>query len=78
MMDILVAKAAVGSLLKSPGLSKEILIYGGEPLLEFALVKKISLFAKKEAQKNKKELVVSVATNGLLLDSEKLLFFQKK
>lgn len=76
-MDILVAKAAVGSLLKSPGLSKEILIYGGEPLLEFALVKKISLFAKKEAQKNKKELVVSVATNGILLDSEKLLFFKK-
>jgi len=72
-----VAKYAIKALVESPGVNKKVLIYGGEPLLEFELVKELILFARKEAKKNKKELTISIATNGILIDVEKLLFFKK-
>ena len=48
--------------------------YGGEPLLEFSLIKEIVHYAKEQAQKRSKKLVFSITTNGTLLDDEKIHF----
>ena len=48
--------------------------YGGEPLLEFDLIKKVVAFAEEEAKQVEKDLVFSITTNGTLLDDEKIHF----
>ena len=77
MMDFLTAQKAIDLLLISPGKKKLLLIYGGEPLLHPSL-KKIILLALDKAKNLKKELDISLATNGLLLDKDFLSFFKKK
>ncbi len=77
-MDYFTAKKAIKFLISSRGKEKMLLIYGGEPLLYFNLLQKIILFARKEAQKNKKNLIISLATNGILLTKEYLEFFRKE
>jgi hypothetical protein len=57
---------AVGIFLRSPGRTKTLEIYGGEPLMEFELVKKIITSARALARKLGKTLAVSVASNGVL------------
>jgi uncharacterized protein len=64
-------------LLNSPGSQKVLIIYGGEPLLYFDLLKKIIIFAQKKAKILKKSLIVSLGTNGILLNQNQLNFFKK-
>ncbi len=71
------AKQAVRNLILSPGKEKQLLLYGGEPLLYFDLLKKIIIFAQSLVRQKNKQLAVSVATNGTLIRKEHLKFFQK-
>ena len=60
--------------INSKGKKKILEIYGGEPLLEFKLLKKIVALAQKKALKKKKELFVSVASNGVLIKRKHLAY----
>lgn len=57
---------AVEMFLGSPGKTKTLEIYGGEPLMEFGLVREIITYARGLARKSGKTLAVSVASNGVL------------
>lgn len=61
--------------LSSPGGTKLLMIYGGEPLLHFPLLKRVIAFSREAAARNGKKLIVSIGTNGILLDGENLAFF---
>ena len=68
---------SVRMLLASPGVIKKLLIYGGEPFLKFDLVKEISLYARNEARKAKKELDLSICTSGAVpFKKEQLQFLR--
>ena len=51
----------------------QIIIYGGEPLTNFDLVKKIIMYIRKV----KKDLTVTIITNGTLLRDEEIKFLKK-
>lgn len=72
------AKKAISSFLSNSS-SKEFLIrfFGGEPLLEFNLVKDIIHYAGHYAKTNGKKIVFNLTTNGILLDAKKIDFFGK-
>ena len=53
-------------LLSSPGKVKKLLLYGGEPFLNFELVREISLYARAEALKAGKDLDLSICTSAAL------------
>jgi len=71
------AKKALDFFLNSLGRQKVLIIYGGEPLLHFDLLKKIIILAQKKARILGKSLIISVGTNGILLDQEQLNFFRR-
>lgn len=66
------AKKAVDLLLGSPGQDKLLMVYGGEPFLKFELVKQIIKYAKNKAKHHKKNLRISLGTNGILADKDKI------
>lgn len=76
-MNLISAKRSVDLLLSSPGQDKLFSMYGGEPLLNFKLIKDICPYALLEARKLNKNLTVSICTNGTLLTREHLSFFRK-
>lgn len=49
--------------------------YGGEPLLEYELIKKIIAYA--ETRSRGKNILYSITTNGTLIDEEKIKLFQQ-
>ena len=51
--------------------------FGGEPLLQFELVKKLTKYADEEARKKGFDVNFSIATNGTLVDDEVLGFFEE-
>jgi sulfatase maturation enzyme AslB (radical SAM superfamily) len=77
LMDLETAKKSIDLLLSSPGNKKLLMIYGGEPLLH-PYLEEIILSALDKAKDLKKELDISLATNGLLLDKDFLSFFKKE
>lgn len=61
--------------LSSPGKVKKLLLYGGEPFMNFEIVREISLFARAEALKAGKDLDLSICTSaGLPIKREWLEF----
>ena len=70
------ALKAVDILMASPGKKKRLEIYGGEPFLKFELVKKIVKAARTARNKYLKNLSISIATNGILLNSSHLKFLK--
>lgn len=68
---------AINFFLNSPGNQKVLIVYGGEPLLYFDLVKRLINFAQEKAKKLKKSLVISLGSNGILLNQEQLDFFRE-
>ncbi|MCG2726363.1 MAG: hypothetical protein L6420_08975 [Elusimicrobia bacterium] len=68
------ALRAVKIFIASPGKKKLLEIYGGEPLLYFDLVDKIISKAFKMAEIQNKDLVISVASNGVLMDEKSLRY----
>lgn len=76
-MDWHTAKRGVELLLKTKGKKKLLKIYGGEPLLNFPLIKKIVPHAEKLALKYGKELTVTICSNMVLFNAENLKFIKK-
>jgi len=76
-LDFGIAKKAIDFFLSLEGNSKKIKFFGGEPVLEFDLLKKIVLGSKSEAAKLNKKIRFVLTTNGLLLNKEVLNFFKK-
>lgn len=71
-----VAFKAVDLLIKGSGNKKELVVdlYGGEPILNFELVKKVIRYCKSREKETKKEFHFLLATNGTLLTLEKAKF----
>ena len=55
----------------------EIDFFGGEPLMNFEVVKKLVFYARKQEKIHNKNFRLTITTNGVLLDSEKLDFINK-
>jgi len=71
------AKRAVDMLLRESRSAKAVTIvfFGGEPVLEYGLIKKVALYAEKKAKACGKQLTFHMTTNGTLIDKEKMAFF---
>lgn len=52
--------------LSSPGAVKKLLLYGGEPFMNFEIVREISLYARAEAARAGKDLDLSICTSAAL------------
>ena len=76
-MEWKVAKKAIDFFLNSKGKNKILKIYGGEPLLNFNIVKKIVPYAKKQAISKNINLTFSLCTNAVLLEQKHIDFFKK-
>ena len=71
-MDLKTAKATVDFIFQSPAKAIQIEFQGGEPLLNFPVVKYILEYSAKMAKKHNKELGYSLVSNLTLMDDEKL------
>ncbi|RKI36486.1 radical SAM protein, partial [Corallococcus sp. AB049A] len=65
-------KKALDFLLKNSGNRKnlEVDFFGGEPLMNFDLVKKLVEYGREEEKKYNKHFRFTITTNGMLLDEE--------
>lgn len=79
-MSLDVAKAAVDFLIRESGNRKvlEVDFFGGEPLMNFDVVRETVYYAKSQADKAGKKFLFTTTTNGLLLDDEKIKFFNEE
>lgn len=79
-MSLQTAKAAIDFLIRESGSRKvlEVDFFGGEPLMNFDVVKETVYYAKAEAQKRGKRFLFTTTTNGLLLDDEIIKFFNEE
>ncbi len=80
LMTYETGKNAIDFLLENSGDRKnlELDFFGGEPLMNFKVVKQIVEYARsREAEYNKK-FRFTITTNGLLLDDEKIEFINKE
>lgn len=71
-------RGLVRLMLSSPGRIKKLLIYGGEPFLEFELAKRVALFARAEAAKAGKDLDLSICTSGFSVTRGQLEFLREQ
>ncbi|MGC8641609.1 MAG: radical SAM protein [Isosphaeraceae bacterium] len=70
-----VAERAILELLSQPGIeSPGVALYGGEPLLNWELAKRVIVFSLEQAEARGKTATLSVTTNGTLLTDEKIRF----
>lgn len=74
LMPFDVAKRAVDFLIANSGSRQhlEIDFFGGEPLLNWDVVKQTVEYAEAEAKKNNKIMKLTMTTNGVLLNQEKI------
>lgn len=66
------AKRVIDLVMSNPPYHKIIRVYGGEPLLHFGLVEKVSKYAREMEKKEKKKLVLTLCTNTILLNKKYL------
>ena len=78
-MSSATAFKSVDWLLKLSGKIKSthITFFGGEPFLNFPLIKEIVSYGKKEAKKLNKNIKFAIITNGTILNDEIVFFIQK-
>ncbi|MCZ8521076.1 MULTISPECIES: PapB family radical SAM/SPASM ranthipeptide maturase [Paenibacillus] len=71
-MSIDVAKGAVDYLIRTSGERKDLylIFFGGEPLLNYNLVKETVLYAEQQGQIHNKRFSFSMTSNGTLITSE--------
>ena len=72
LMSAEVGKKAIDFVIKNSAERKNIEIdyFGGEPLMNFDVVKEITDYAKKEGEKHGKNFRFTITTNGILLNDE--------
>ena len=77
MMSLDTAKAAIDFLITNSGKRKvlEVDFFGGEPLMNFEVIKKTVYYAKEQAAKVGKRFLFTTTTNALLLNDEVIEFF---
>ncbi|MDD3897848.1 MAG: SPASM domain-containing protein, partial [Syntrophomonadaceae bacterium] len=78
-MEEKTAFQAVDWLIEQSGKMKKIHLgfFGGEPFLNFPLMKAVVEYAEKKVREMGKEVGFSATTNGTLLDDEKIAFIKK-
>ena len=77
-LDFPALKRTIDFFFLLPGNKKTVSFTGGEPLLEYPLLKKIYLYTKRKAKKQNIDLNLAVTTNGTLLSKERCHFFEKQ
>lgn len=79
MMPLEVGKKAIDFVIEKSGDRKNIEVdfFGGEPLMNFEVVKELTAYAKEQGKKNGKVFRLTITTNGVLLDDEKLAFINE-
>lgn len=79
LMSAEVGKKAIDMLIKASGKRKnlEIDFFGGEPLMNFDVVKQIVEYARSLEAQHGKNFRFTITTNGILLDDEKLDYINK-
>lgn len=78
-LDERTAYRAVDWLIEQSGKNRKIHIgfFGGEPFLNFSMMKKVVEFARKRAGEENKTAAFHMTTNATLLDDEKIGFIEK-
>jgi len=79
LMSLEIAKKAVDLLLSNSGNKKNIEIdfFGGEPMLNFDVIKKTVAYARENQEKYNKEVHFTITTNGTILDDDSLAFINE-
>lgn len=74
-----VAKAAIDMTLQHKKCAEYVIVcfFGGEPLLNFPLLKKVTLYAKEQFTVNGKRVGFSVATNGTVMNPSIIKFLNE-
>ncbi len=80
LMPLETAKKAVDFIIKKSGDIKnlEMDFFGGEPLMNFDVVKETVKYARSLEKKHNKNFRFTITTNGLLLDDDKINFINKE
>lgn len=80
LMSFEVGKAALDFLIKNSGTRKnlEVDFFGGEPLLNFEVVKKLVAYGREQEKKYGKNFRFTLTTNGILLDDEVMEFANRE
>lgn len=79
MMSFEVGKAAIDYLIANSGNRRnlEIDFFGGEPLMNFDVVKQLVEYGRSVEKENNKNIRFTITTNGILLDDEKIEYINK-
>ena len=79
LMSFEVGKAAIDYLIANSKNRRnlEIDFFGGEPLMNFGVVKRLVEYGNAEAKKHGKAFRFTITTNGILLDDEKIEYINK-
>lgn len=79
LMSLEVGKKAMDYLLENSGERKnlEIDFFGGEPLMNFEVVKELVDYGREQEKKFGKNIRFTITTNGLLLDEEKAAYMNE-
>lgn len=80
LMSAATGKAAIDFLMQASGTRKhcEIDFFGGEPLLNFAVVKELVAYGREQSAKYGKEIKFTLTTNALLLDEAASEFLNRE
>lgn len=80
LMSLETGKHAIDFLLENSGdrPNLELDFFGGEPLMNFKVVKQIVEYARSREKEYNKKFRFTITTNGLLLDDEKINFINKE
>ncbi len=79
LMSAEVGKAALDFIVKNSGArhNLEVDFFGGEPLMNFEVVKELVSYGRKIEKEYNKKFRFTITTNGVLLDEEKLAFINE-
>lgn len=79
LMSLEVGKAAIDFIIKNSGSRRnlEIDFFGGEPLMNFNVVKEIVKYGREQEKLYNKNFRFTLTTNGVLLDDEKTAFINE-
>jgi uncharacterized protein len=79
LMSLEVGKAAIDFIIKNSGNRRnlEIDFFGGEPLMNFNVVKEIVKYGREQEKLHNKNFRFTMTTNGVLLDEKKLEFINE-
>ena len=80
LMSLETGKKALDFLVKASGSRRnlEVDFFGGEPLLNFGVVKELVAYGRSLEKENNKNFRFTITTNGVLLDDEKMEFINKE